>query len=249
MKYLKNLLFIFISLILFNCDNSEGIIQNDLAFKNQIIQNFINSEDFTKSKYGNYPINKELTTFSILELEDKKIPVITVFFGNGNENYLGYLQSFKLTEKESKKKALPNNRDYVMAYTDFSNFNMKTKTGKITVCDVNYDNSIFYSANFNNNTIEKTEFKRVDPKILRKYNYFDESVFEAKAVPDSCSGGSDGDVSWGECRNCLSTICYQDPGNCGEQLLLTDMLGYMSGWGPIGSNSIAVACVYIAWNN
>lgn len=86
MKYLKNLLFIFISLIFFNCDNSEEITQNDLAFKNQIIQEFINSEDFTKSKYGNYPINKELTTFSILELEDKKIPIITVVFGNGNEN-------------------------------------------------------------------------------------------------------------------------------------------------------------------
>lgn len=227
-----------------SCSEKETYLENSESINNPEILAFIKSNDFSNSVYKNLEINHTLTTLTIVKEDNLEIPLINIVFGK-TDNIIGVLQAIKLTESNSSKKVLPNNNDYAMIFTDFSKFNIKNGDGKISVVDVNYDYSVFFTANYIDKKLIDSEMKRIDIEILNKYNYFGNDKNLQMKISDSCSGGSDGNVSWSECRNCLNGICYSDP-SCGETLLLTDMLGYFSGYGAIGSASIGAACVVIA---
>ena len=247
MKKLKVFIFTVLVTIGFvtSCSKDESSTDNkQSSLLNEEVKRFIDSENFKNSPYHNMSINFQSSTINYVKEEGLEIPVISIVFGE-NKKVNGVIQAIRLTNKKSVKKRLPNNNDYAMLYFNTKNYNPKTKTGELTVHDVNFDNSKIHSVKFKNSKVIEDRLSRINPTTLKKYNYYNNETFSSKSIPNSCSGGANGNVSWGECYHCLTTICESDV-DCNGLLNSVDVLGQVSGYGAIGSLSIGAACVYIA---
>lgn len=233
-------------LFIFSCHKEENDTNdyNLTSEQKEVLFDFLKSNDFRNLPYEIKDINKELTTVHVIDVEGNYVPIIYVFFGLDKNNPKGLLKAIKLTDENSKRKVLPNNNDFAMLYINLNDFNFTTKSGGITISDVNYDNFVFLTSKIENSKVVDEIFNRVDSNIFVKYGYFKPSITQ-KTVPDSCHGGTNGDVSWSECMHCLKSICYSSP-DCFAIDIAVDVLSTVSGRPPLGTLSYAAACVYIS---
>ncbi len=208
---------------------------------------FYQSDDYKNSLYVSYEINHDLSR--ITTYEDKKnnlkVPILNIVFEK-NGKKIGVLHAVLMTDFTTNK-VLPNNNNYAMILKDLSKYDFEKNEGVISMRDVNYDNEIFYNYNIKDKKIIEVEKRKIPRETLAKYGYISKEKLLAK-FPEECSGGDDGNVSWGECYTCLRTVCTSDSqsGGCLEALLLTNFSGAIAGLGPIGDASFAVSCVIIA---
>lgn len=242
-----NILFVF---FIFSCSKENNEIEKefvniDSKNKEKLFE-FLNSEDFKSLPYNYSEINPILTRVENVMVEEKTVSIIYVYFGLEKENPKGLLKAIKLTDKNSERKFLPNSNDFAMLYYDFSEYNFISENGKVTISDVNYDNFVFSSFNLKEGKIEKSEIRRINYDILSKYGYIKPNPL--RRIPSSCSGGSNGDVSWSECMNCLQSICYSDS-SCLQASYLLDAMGIATGRGRLGELAFGVSCVYISMVN
>ncbi len=215
--------------------NPESIVDSRIIEITNSIQ--FNNNNLLKGKKINYLKSKiEFTEIN------NTIPVINIYLEKDNKT-VGFVKAIKVPLKAKIEKRVPNNDEYVMIYFDIKNLNTNTQSSFIAY-DLNYDNYKVLDIEYdNNNKIIKKDLYKMPEKIKNKYktendNYFSKAPPEGE-LPASCTGGDDKNVSWGECMDCLLTVCTQDK-ECSDVLFINT---------PVTFNSVAAmgtACVVIS---
>lgn len=234
-------IFLLFGIFLFSCSKVE-LTENNKEI--ELLKEFIDSKDFKRTSFKGKEVNLEKSTVEWADLQGKRVPLLNIYFENQGK-IEGVLKSIKITDEKSENKYLPEDSNYAMLFIDLEKYSFIDRTGIIVMSDVNYGNYVFREIEILNGEKVKVQKGRIPYKILEEYGYFKKNMTSFRSVPSSCTGGSDKNVSWSECMDCLDTACGTSP-DCATMKELTNILGESTRKGPLASLSMAVACIYIS---
>ncbi len=161
-------------------------------------------------------------------INNKQIPILYLAI-ELNKKIVGFVIGMKMPDSYKK---LSNNSSYMISLRDYSNYDLKTKSGYVKDYDLNNDYTVGELNVKNGKVITWNAY--IDPKV--KPVIVDvNSLNKGQA---SCDTNLDGDISFGECYKCMKDACSTN----GECMALCDILGF----GSYCSATIGVSCVYIA---
>jgi hypothetical protein len=125
---------------------------------------------------------------------------------------------------------LPRGITYHTIFRDFSYYDLNTRNGSVNMYDLNYDGYLMNTSIVVYGTL--TSFTA--------YNMPD-SIKQRHALPPGhfCDKNKNGNVTWGECYDCMMNACASDP-----QCVTLCFIG--NRFGGQCSASVALACVFIA---
>ncbi|MEO0896452.1 MAG: hypothetical protein AAFY71_08655 [Bacteroidota bacterium] len=231
---MKKLLFLFCLVgLLVSCDTTQNQEMLD-EFSSQKLSSFhqyLESNNLIHSNVGEYEIDfKEARVEEIDGIE-----VMNIRLEDKEGNLLGFVFGVKIPE--ANQHLLAQNSEYAIIFEDFREYEILTKAGKLSTYDWN-----------TNKKVDDIWLK--DSKVIayEKIDTKSNSFGPSNDIPDSCYGGEDEDVSWGECVSCLRSICFSDP-DCANSLVFSDVGGAYVGTPGIGTLAIGTACIYIAATN
>jgi hypothetical protein len=174
---------------------------------------FINSEDFAWFKENsqfasNGTVDLESSFVEYEVRDNQKIPVISVNFASSVNDFdkiiVGQIQAIKVRQDFT---GLPRNARYLQLYRDFRDFNFRTETGIINVHDLNYGEYQATKATIVKGEVTQLSSYQMPPEIAERFG---------TGIPSSpgyhqCDLNQNGNVTFGECFNCLVASCAANP--------------------------------------
>jgi hypothetical protein len=250
------LLIVFITTltIIQSCQKSEKNLKSPhIDFENKALLNtFISSQEF-KSLNIEYLGKIDSKRSGIIYIDnDKNKPLLNILFVK-DDKITGVIEAIK---NPSKSILLPNNQAYYMLLRDFTNFNTETKTGTIKMIDLNYDNHVFNSIQYNNGTAIQATYNELPNSIKEKYvaiashnkeyqtTLSDKSTVARKAVP--CDENKNGNLGFSECYACYNRACSGSSSCYTLCYGIGDVAGWLITGVPHCQISIGAACVYLS---
>lgn len=217
-----------------NISNLEEMTP-EINFKYQELTDFSNYLEIHNlyNRVSDSEINYEA---SDIEINDD-VNILHIVLNRIDGKLMGVIHGFKVAEQYQDK--LENFKEYAIVYESFNGIDQYFSDGTIETYDWNF-NKLVSTLTFEDSKLSKiespgTNIIGINPNVQTQ-------------VPESCSGGDDGDVGWGECIHCLRTICHSDP-DCSATLTATDILGAFRGYPGAGTIGIGAACLIIAATN
>lgn len=197
--------------------------------------------------FANYLISENLLVASQITSIDRTnsfiqvIDNIDILFLVVKNNKSGGVIKGVLTSSIGQN-MLPHHNKYLIVYDEYSNLNHSTNTGKVSSYDLNY-NVKFNDLSIKNGLVE------FDDSFPVSTNPTVDEHYGTNGVPDSCLGGRDGNVSWGECMSCSKEVCHADPtchSICDAINHISDIFGILGGTGPGCTATLAISCIAVA---
>lgn len=218
-------------------------------FEQGAIEEFIQSVDFARArnciKIPGYDIASLAIINSYVKYanDDKTAPVLYVQVGAGRPGSSRLIGEFQVAKVSANYRAIPNNGRYLILFRDYSAYDVSTSTGVIKYYDLNYDCYLAGILNVQNGSVIEWSAKGMPESIMIKYNFNGYNTSPDKGR-HYCDGNKDGDISFGECYNCMINACYSDP-VCRDlcDLINKNGLPVMKAQCKI---SIGAACIYLA---
>lgn len=177
-----------------------------------LLQEFLRSPDYAGfmagSQFagsGTLDLQRSFVSYSTAvsgEIQ-KQVPVLYLSFAgvqNGKKKVTGQIQAIKVKDDYA---GLPKNGRYLMLYKNFVQYNTNDSTGTIRVYDLNYDEYLAGEATVVNGTVNNYIPYPLPDNIATKYN-----LTGRAAHP--CDKNGNGDVTYGECFNCMLRSCMLD---------------------------------------
>jgi hypothetical protein len=217
---------IFLLTIVFNFTNF-AFSQFDIP--SSLIADFANSNEYNRiSLFTNTYGTADLSKSKVVYLDDAQTkPVINiVVMSNGSAK--GIIEAIPLPS--NAKTRLPNNDKYIMQYVDYSQFNLRTRSGGLKTFDLNYDN--YQSTEILVNNSQISSFQKLPMPAETSLRH-----------PADTNGN--GNVSWGECMGYMQSACNGST-NCTIMCTLTNLGGIGTTIGGQCTISMAAACVYLS---
>ena len=228
---------IILGLIIFaSCFTIKAFSQLTTA-EEKIVTDFINSKDFKENGLiKNLNLSEIKKKVSYVNKDNSK-PTITI--GIFNKGILtGSIEAFK---KQSEY-LLPNGNAYFMIYREFSDVDLKSKSGKIILYDLNYNNHKFLELYYTNE--QNTKYRYIDkPKEI-----FDEyqDIIEYNSRRHPADLNNNGDISFSECYRYMNVACQTDSGCYTACYGWGDVVGWVWYGFPFCQGAIGAACVFIS---
>ncbi|MCA6451190.1 MAG: hypothetical protein IM584_04230 [Chitinophagaceae bacterium] len=224
--------------------------------ENPLIQALLDSKSFANHK--SYIESKGTIAYS-------KIKEISVPLGNNEtatgfvipvqrgSNLVGYVEIIDL----KNTKLLPNKDTYGMNFVDLNDFSMTTKSGKVQMIDLNYDNFLHTNVIVENNKIISWKSVGLSKDLLLKYKDLKKGQVEEfnkeigtnstdlktkvvkAAIYTLCDSDGNSNISFGECYKCAQDAIDSN----GTSSFICDFpgIGWFSCWG-----TSSAACLYIS---
>ena len=203
----------------------------------KIVTEFMNSKDFKENVLiKNLNLTEIKKKVSYVNNDNSK-PTITI--GIFNKGILtGSIEAFK---KQSEY-LLPNGNSYFMVYREFSNVDIKSKSGKINLYDLNYNNHKFLELYYVNE--QNTKYTYIDkPKeILDQY----QDIIDYNSRKHPADENNNGDISFSECYKYMNVACQTDAGCYTACYGWGDVVGWVWYGFPMCQGAIGAACVFIS---
>ncbi|MDT8346165.1 MAG: hypothetical protein RQ756_00060 [Flavobacteriaceae bacterium] len=239
---------IFFVLVFMSCsdeftDNSqsEALPKSIATHSNVQVMNFYNyivNNGVASTYLNDFSI---VLSKSFIILEDE-INIITLLVEDLNGNPKGVIYGI---ENNSSHESFPLFNGYAIVYDSFVNYNFSNKSGNILSYDWNYGNLFQQSEYLNNDLIN---YSAVDYSTMRL------TPATPELVESACAGGSNGNVSWGECMTCLRGACSMlDACQSMSDLLdaisdafsaANSMFGFYNSTTSMGAACIVIASIY-----
>lgn len=142
---------------------------------------------------------------------------------------------------DSGKLLISNYNEYLMIQEKYVNINIESLSVKLSKFDLNQRKFKFQEATI------------VDGTVVNEWMY-DLGLGTVQAngsLPSDCKGGKDGNLSWGECMNCVKSVCSSDPtcdSICDSLNIAKEVLALIPGSGIAGAlagcdTALAIGCV------
>lgn len=159
---------------------------------------------------------------------------------NENAEVSGAIYGFKI--EEGAIASFPSiANEYALIIEKLNDFEtpLNLMNGKITSYDLNYDKKFM-----------EREYVEGDLNNLITFPILSGDLngnVSSNGWESDCRGGSNGNVSWGECMSCLRGACSND-NDCNDMMIAVDRIAFgammpqYSTWSSMG-----VACVAISW--
>jgi hypothetical protein len=223
---MKNLFFSLIAIVFF-ISLSFGMVKNESS-----IEIFLKSETFKKHQV--FFTSKGVVKTSeakILEAKykDFKGEYIAIPLYNDSK-IVGVIEAVDM----KKEGYLPNNDTYTLNYTDYSNFDLNRKTGKVKLYDVNYYYSIHSDIDVLNNKIIKWTSLEVDTR-----NFKAQSQSGGGGLYQLCDSNHNNNISFFECYRCGKQAIESN--EVGDWICDIPVAGWAGCWA-----SLSAACVNIS---
>ena len=233
-------------LFVFDCFSQKD------PFEEAIIQAFLNSRDYQNAKscikIPGYDIQSLPVIHSYVRYldDDKNKPALYVMIGTNarGSQPAKLIGEFEVVRPSDNYKSIPNNGKYLIAFKDYSNYNVFTKTGYIPYYDINYDCYLAGIVSFNNGEFVGWESYRMPVEIMVKYNFNNYNLEPGKAA-HYCDKNKDKNISFGECYNCMKDACSGSP-RCDMLCDFADRNPFPGVMKGQCKASMAIACVYIS---
>lgn len=218
----KILISIFLLICISNAYSQNTALED---FQNSVSYNLLIRNVLMEGKIINFDSSKVI----IEEVNGNTITVLHLFIQNSESKVnVGRI----LAIKKTSKKYIPNDHDYALAFVDFTAVD-KNSTGVLTIYDINWDNYVASRISLINGEISEWTANGIPDEIKEKYG---------RSSGHFCDGNKNGDVSWGECYNCMWNTCQNDP-ECKNLCDFADKFGRPKNQCKI---SIAASCVWLA---
>ncbi len=202
---MKKVLFFFLILMSVN-----GRAQTE---EDALLQEFLHSPDYAGfiagsqfAGLGTLDLQQSFVSYSTAvsgEIQ-RQVPVIYLSFvgvQNGKKKITGQIQAMKVKDDYT---GLPKNGRYLMLYKSFVEYNTDNNTGTIRVYDLNYGEYLVGEGTVVNGTVNNYIPFPLPDNIAAKYNL-------AGRAPHPCDTNHNGNVTYGECFNCMLRSCMGDP--------------------------------------
>lgn len=195
-------------------------VKND----NPVIQRFLDSKTF-RNHQGfieslgsiSYGAIKELP-ITISAYEKASMFIMPV---EKNGRRIGYVEIVDL----KKEGFLPNGDSYGLNYVDMNAFDIGSKSGKVQMMDLNYDNYVHTTVQIRENKITSWESTGLSAAIALKYKHLNKGGETARTTVESignekkinraaiytlCDTNHNNNISFGECYNCVRDAIEAD---------------------------------------
>lgn len=220
-------------------------------FEQGAIEEFVQSVDFARArnciKIPGYDIASLAIINSYVKYanDDKNAPILYVQVGTGRPGSAAtrLIGEFQVAKVSQNYRSVPNGGRYLINLRDYSQYDVGSSTGVIKYYDINYDCYLAGVMTVQRGTVVEWNSYRMPQEIMIKYNFNDFNNSPEKAN-HFCDLNKNGDISWGECYDCMRAVCYKDS-LCRELCEFTNKnpLPVLQGQCKI---SMAAACVYLA---
>lgn len=246
--------FLFAAFIFLACSkHHEPLIPKN---ENPLIQTLLESKSFSNHK----SFIESKGTIAYFKIKEISVPLGNNETTTGfvipverEDNLVGYVEVIDL----KNTKLLPNKDTYGMNFVDLNNFSMITKSGKVQMVDLNYDNFLHTNITVKDNKIISWKSSGLSKELLLKYrdlkkgqvvefnkeigtNSADLKTKVTKAaIYTLCDGNGNGNISFGECYKCAQDAIDAN----GTSSFICDFpgIGWFSCWG-----TTSAACLYIS---
>ena len=202
---------------------------------------YMASDDFkwfgNQSRFGqDVKPDEARSYFSYEDYQGKRVPFIVVslkgLLANGKEGEVGQIEAIKVRDDYQQ---LPRNARYLQIYKDLREYDLATKTGRLRVYDLNYDEYLAVDAQIRNENIESVNTYPMPAEVAERYGFNRQENMGSKTHP--CDGNGNGNVSFGECMSCMITACWANP-NCKRMCKLIGL--------PRCGAAFVISCTYLA---
>lgn len=209
------------------------------------IMEFINSGDFawfkTNSQFAsNGEVDFEQSFVDYEVRDNQKIPVININFTTGPDGsgrvIVGQIQAIKVRPDFTN---LPRNARYLQLYRDFREFDFRSESGVVNVHDLNYDEYLASKATIYKSVVTQISPYQVPPEIAQRY----ETGIPPAPGYHQCDQNQNGNVTYGECYNCLVESCAASP-ICSAFCFIMNLRIKNICTASIIANCVAIAILY-----
>jgi hypothetical protein len=174
-------------------------------------------------------INFERSAVVEDEINGTRVRVLHLYVEDASFNNVGRIVAIR----NESNKFLPNGHDFVMAYGDYSGVNEEC-TGIFRIYDLNWDSYLAVELELENGLITRGQAEPIPAETRLKYG--------VEAKPKKCDENKNGDISFGECYNCMWNECQSDQ-RCKIPCDYLDKYGTPTDKCKL---TIAAACVWIS---
>jgi len=229
-----------VSIFIFaSCERDGNFTSENAKSKNkqdEYLIDFYESQTFNRMKLSDWfevdcIITKERVHY-VLNENNINVPIINLKIENIQGKFIGIIEAL------SYKK--PNGvTDFNILLRNFEKFDFNTKTGSISLIDIN-ENLLYLKT------------KILNEKIINVTPYvtFHNEYSRTRHPRHPMDTNGDGNVTFSECYSYANAACQTDPECYAMCYLAGDAAGWViSGMGPLCQAAIAAACVVTAWNN
>lgn len=222
---------------------------------NAQLNNFLSSPEYSRisneSVFGFGTI--DFKNSNVISGENDSESLINIVYTKQGV-FQGVVQAIPLPSKFSN--VLPGDEHYLMVLYDYREYDTTTRTGKIKLVDLNYDNFTPLEMVVNNGTVVNLDIQNMPDVISSKYSYLlkkkdlgnpiYKSVSEKSiATTHHCDANGNGNVTFGECFSCLSAACAGNQ-QCAILCAIVNAGGVWTVGVPACTTSMAASCVWIA---
>ena len=180
--------------------------------EDELLQEFINSTDFswflTNSQFssnGEIGLNESFVYYerTVVNGTETNVPFLNINFfqlQNGQKKIVGQIQAIKV---RNDYHGLPRDSRYLMLYRNFLDYNHLTQSGVIKIYDLNYEEYLVSVASISSGVVDNVVSNTIPEDIATRNGLISGRHY--------CDTNGNGNVTLGECYNCMMTACMSNP--------------------------------------
>lgn len=241
------------SIFIYSCskNNDIDLVSQNLEKTNPVLEKFLNSATYERAKktisaYGE--IDKKAITIDSTIIDNKIVFHYFTVIIKKNNKINATLDVVNLNDTKN----LPYGDTYALNLNDMSDFDTETKSGKIKLFDLNYDNFLHSVFTINNNSIKERIYNRPSVEYLSKFKsiQIDKNKVAqqasrisngARAIP--CDSNGNGNLGFFECYSCFKSAS-EIPGTFGSWWCDVPVAGWASCWSSMSAACAILSSIY-----
>lgn len=193
--------------------------------EDDLLQEFINSTDFSwflaNSQFadnGEIGLGESFVYYenTVVNGTETNVPFLNLNFfqvQNGQKKLVGQIQAIKV---KNDYHGLPRDSRYLMLYRNFIQYDFLSQSGVIRIYDLNYEEYLVSEASISNEVVQNVVAHPMPEDIATRNGLI--------AGPHPCDANGNGNVTIGECYNCMMGACMSDP-ECSVLCVFANMFG------------------------